>query len=138
MTISFSASGLRQTSWHDYLARFFFGGGLTILTAVMAQRYGPDVGGLFLAFPAILPASLTLLAGHQRRRKAQRGLEGSARGGRAAALDALGATFGSVGLFLFAVVAWTLFPRHSPPTVLGLATASWALSAFGVWRLRKR
>jgi hypothetical protein len=102
MKIGFTTAGLRQASWREYLVRLLFGGGLTALTSVIAQRYGPAVGGLFLAFPAILPASLTLLARHQRDRKARQRLNGTIRGGQAAALDALGAFLGSAGLFVFA------------------------------------
>jgi len=76
MRVSFTLDGIRQTSWRDYAVRFLFGGTLTAVTGVIARRYGPGVGGLFLAFPAILPASLTLLASHQRQRKAKLGLHG--------------------------------------------------------------
>jgi len=138
MRVSFTLDGIRQTSWRDYAVRFVFGGTLTAVTGVIARRYGPAVGGLFLAFPAILPASLTLLASHQRQRKAKLGLHGSIRGGQAAALDALGASFGSVGLLLFGALAWRLLPRLRPAPVLLLATAVWALCGYLVWRLRKR
>jgi hypothetical protein len=137
MKVSFTSKGIHQASWRDYAVRFLFGGGLTALTGVVAHRYGPSVGGLFLAFPAILPASLTLLASHQRERKAKLGLNGAVRGGRAAALDALGATFGGVGLLLFAVITWQLLPRYRPHVVLSLATVVWAMISYGVWRLRK-
>ena len=38
---------------------FFFGGLITAVAGVIAQRFGPIIGGLFLAFPAIFPASAT-------------------------------------------------------------------------------
>jgi hypothetical protein len=49
-------------------------------------------GGLFLAFPAIFPASATLIEQHERRRKQGTGGHGTLRGRRAAALDAAGAS----------------------------------------------
>jgi hypothetical protein len=138
MRIGFTTAGLRQASWRDYLVRFLFGGALTALTGAIARRYGPTVGGLFLAFPAILPASLTLIARHQRERKARHGLDGTIRGGLAAALDALGASLGSAGLLVFAWLAWQMLPRYRPVFAIMAATAGWALTAYLMWRLRKR
>jgi hypothetical protein len=137
MKIGFTSRGLRQASWGDYLVRFLFGGGVTALTGAIAHYYGPKVGGLFLAFPAILPASLTLLASHQRERKARLGLNGTARGGLAAALDARGGFLGSAGLLVFALIAWQLLPRYEPALVLTVATLAWATTAYLMWRLRK-
>jgi uncharacterized membrane protein len=95
------------------------------------------VGGLFLAFPAILPSSLTLVAAHQQKRKAQQGLQGAVRGGRAAALDALGAALGGVGLLFFAAITWQLLPRYPPAAVLSSATFVWACVSYALWGLRK-
>jgi hypothetical protein len=92
---------------------------------------------VFLAFPAILPASLTLLARHQRERKARLGLNGTVRGGQAAALDALGATLGSAGLLAFALIAWEWLPTQRPTLVLTAATVGWAVTAYLMWRCRK-
>ena len=75
------------------------------------------VGGLFLAFPAIFPASATLIEKHVRRRKEKAGFSRVRRGREAAALDAAGAALGSLGLAAFAVVIWLLIER-SPALVL--------------------
>lgn len=139
MKIEFTASGIRRTSWRDYTVRFLFGGGLTVLTGVIADRYGPGIGGLFLAFPAILPASLTLVARHERERKAEAGMNGVVRGGRAAALDAFGATVGCTGLLVFAILVWQLLPAsHHPVLTLLTATCAWGAIAYLVWRVRER
>jgi hypothetical protein len=76
MKVTLSVSALQDAKWRDYLVRFGFGGLITAATGMLANRYGPAVGGLFLAFPAILPASLTLVAQHERERKARRGCAG--------------------------------------------------------------
>jgi hypothetical protein len=47
-----------------------------------------SIGGLFLAFPAIFPASATLIEKHVRERKEKAGLPGARRGKEAAAFDA--------------------------------------------------
>ena len=44
-----------------------------------AEKFGPGIGGLFLAFPAIFPASATLIEKHEEQRKQVRGLQGTRR-----------------------------------------------------------
>jgi Protein of unknown function (DUF3147) len=51
--------------------RFLFGGICTVGAGLIARRYGPGIGGLFLAFPAIFPASATLIQTHEKEKKAQ-------------------------------------------------------------------
>jgi hypothetical protein len=36
------------------------GGLVTVITGIVAKNWGPVIGGLFLAFPAIFPASATI------------------------------------------------------------------------------
>jgi hypothetical protein len=98
MIVRLNPSALRQTSWYEYLIRFAIGGAMTVVAGLIASRFGPVVGGLFLAFPAIFPASATLIERHTRERKEKAGLSGARRGKEAAALDAAGATLGSFGL----------------------------------------
>jgi hypothetical protein len=57
--VKIDTSELGQSRWQDYLLRFLFGGTVTALAGVIAKRFGPGIGGLFLAFPAILPAAAT-------------------------------------------------------------------------------
>ena len=38
------------------------------------QRWGPGIGGLFLAFPAIFPASATLVEKHEKQKKNRAGI----------------------------------------------------------------
>jgi hypothetical protein len=42
---------------------------MTVVAGLIAARFGPVVGGLFLAFPAIFPATATLIEKHVRERK---------------------------------------------------------------------
>jgi hypothetical protein len=96
------------------------------------------IGGLFLAFPAIFPAGATLIEQHEVKRKREIGQDGRRRGREAAALDALGASFGAMGLAAFAVVLWRFLPEHSSWGALGLAVAAWLVVSGVLWILRKR
>ena len=71
--IRFSPSSLREGRWYEYLIRFALGGAVTVFTGIISSRYGPSVGGLFLAFPAIFCASATLIEKHEIRRKREAG-----------------------------------------------------------------
>lgn len=116
----FRASGLREGSWKEHGLRFFFGGVVSVAAALVARAYGPSVGGLFLAFPAILPASLTLAKKHD---------------GREAAIDeARGALAATAGLVAFAFAVRALSGR-SPALVLVSATLAWALVSCLLWLL---
>ena len=136
MTIQFKPSALRQTRWYEYLVRFGLGGAMTVVAGLVATRCGPVIGGLFLAFPAIFPASATLIEKHVRERKEKAGLLGARRGKEAAALDAVGAALGSFGLAAFGLVIWLMIVQ-SPGWALGLAAASWLAVAMLAWQVRR-
>jgi hypothetical protein len=97
MIVRLKFSALRETRWYEFLIRFALGGTMTVIAGLIASRFGPVVGGLFLAFPAIFPASATLIEKHAREHKQRAGLAGARRGKEAAALDAAGATLGVSG-----------------------------------------
>ena len=69
MLIRLKGSALKETKGYEYLVRFGLGGITTVLAGVIADRFGPATGGLFLAFPAIFCASATLIEKHERERK---------------------------------------------------------------------
>ncbi|MGC2637710.1 MAG: DUF3147 family protein [Acidobacteriaceae bacterium] len=130
-------AALRQTRPHEYLMRFLFGGAATVLAGLIAKKFGPGIGGLFLAFPAIFPASATLIEKHEKQRKSKIGHDGTARGRMAASIDAAGAAMATLGLCGFAIVLVVLLPRHNAALVIAAATAVWALVSVGFWELRK-
>jgi hypothetical protein len=140
MIVRFKASALLQTRWYEYVLRFALGGAMTVIAGLIAARFGPVIGGLFLAFPAIFPASATLIEKHVRERKEKAGLRGARRGKDAAALDAAGAVLGSFGLAAFGLVI-RLMIVPSPTWSLILAASAWfavAISGWVAWRWRKR
>ena len=136
MIVQFKPSVLRQTRWYEYLVRFVLGGAMTVVAGFIAARFGPVIGGLFLAFPAIFPGSATLIEKHVRERKEKAGLPGARRGKEAAALDAAGAVLGSFGLAAFGLVIWLMIVQ-SPAWALVLAAASWLAVAVLGWLVRR-
>jgi hypothetical protein len=135
--IKITTDGLRESQWYEYVVRFVFGGTVTALTGIIAKRFGPEIGGLFLAFPAILPATATLIEKHEKRKKAEAGINGTARGRAVTGVDAAGAAIGSIGLGIFAVVVWQGLPKATVGVVLTIATLAWLVTSVGVWQLRE-
>jgi hypothetical protein len=119
------SSALKRTRWYEYLVRFVFGALITAAAGLIAKKYGPGLGGLFLAFPAIFPATATLIEKHENQKKQRAGVKGMRRARAAAGVDAAGTAMGCVGLAAFALMMWTLLPNHLAWPVLGAATLLW-------------
>jgi uncharacterized membrane protein (GlpM family) len=111
-------------AWWEYAVRFVFGGIVTVIAGLIAHQYGPAVGGLFLAFPAIFPASTTLVDKHSGKEKARATTSGS--------------VIGSVGLLGFGAAVWLLAGRLPPWQVLAIALVAWLVLAFGLWGILRR
>ena len=138
MSVGIRLSALRETKWYEFAVRFAFGGLVTVAAGVIAAQFGPVVGGLFLAFPAIFPASATLAEKHECQRTEKRGLDGERRGREVASEDAEGAALGSLGLVASGGVVWWLAPRLSAWVVLVGATLAWCGVAVLAWNIRKK
>lgn len=50
MIIQFNLGALSEIRWYEYLVRFVLGGAMTVVAGLIAARFGPIIGGLFLAF----------------------------------------------------------------------------------------
>ena len=137
MRIHLSLSALRRIKAHEYLTRFALGGVLSLVSAWLGHRYGVAIGGLFLAFPAIFPASATLMEKHERQKKHRAGILDTRRGRLAAAIDARGTALGSVGSLAFAALAWRLLPKCPLSLSLSIAVAAWLVVSVAAWRLRE-
>ena len=134
--IGVKPSALKESKPHEYLMRFVFGGVCTAAAGLIAKQFGPGIGGLFLAFPAIFPASASLIESHEKRRKKDDGMDGTRRGRDAAAVDAAGAALGAIALAAFAVVVWQMLEGRNAVWVIAAATAVWAGTAMAAWWLR--
>jgi len=136
--IEVDASTVRETSWHEYAIRFVFGGLITAVAGIITKYYGASIGGLFLAFPAILPASATLIEKHEATKKEEKGVCGAESARKAASVEAAGSAMGSIGLLVFALLVWLLLPSHNPWIVLVGSTLSWFIVSLVAWHVRKR
>jgi Protein of unknown function (DUF3147) len=134
--IQVDLSALKETKPHQYAARFLFGGLCTVFAGLIAKRFGPGVGGLFLAFPAIFPAGASLIESHEKQRKAQIHSDGTNRGRVAASLDSAGASLGCIGLSGFAFVLWKGLDTHSAAITVSVAGTAWLLISYALWRIR--
>jgi hypothetical protein len=116
---------MRRAAWWEIALRFVFGGVITTAAGFVAERWGAGPGGLFLAFPAILPATLTLVKEYEGRAQA--------------ADDARGAVLGAVALAGFAATVWFAAEHHvSGLTTLALATFVWLGVSVSLWKVRYR
>ncbi len=106
---------IKKHSVGDYVTRFAFGAGISAAAAIVAAVFGAKLGGVLLAFPAIMPASLTLIEKKDGRQKA--------------AINAYAAILGSVALIAFAIVATYSFKHFSGAVALLLAGGAWLLVA---------
>ena len=110
--------GLEDKKPKDYLLRFVFGASISAGAALIGLKF-PLIGGMFLAFPAILPASLTLVERDSGRTEA--------------VIDAEGAIIGALGLLAFALVA--AFGIQSLGAVMALIAAAiaWLVVSIGTY-----
>ena len=113
------------------------GGFCTVGAGLIGKHFGPAIGGLFLAFPAIFPAGASLIESHEKENKRKVGANGQTRGPLAASIDATGATLGCIGLIVFAALAWRLLMNQSATWAITIATLAWTVTAVSLWLLRR-
>ncbi|TVT56104.1 DUF3147 family protein [Amycolatopsis rhizosphaerae] len=121
--VRFRPAALKDSRPRDWITRFGFGAGVSVVAGVVSVLAGPRVGGAFLAFPAILLASLTLVAKEE--------------GVRQARNEARGATFGTLGLLAFALVTALTVGRLPLWLVFVAAVSGWALVALGAYLIAR-
>lgn len=105
----------------DYTVRFVFGAAISLAAGLIGMKFGPIVGGVFLGFPAILPASLTLIEKKD--------------GKEQASIDSLGAVLGAVAMIAFAVLVVLTASRWGVVVTLVVALVVWLAVAFALYAL---
>jgi hypothetical protein len=107
--------------------RFSFGAAISLIAGLISFAFGAKAGGMFLAFPAILPASLTLIEKKE--------------GAEAATHDLDGTILGAAALGPFALVVGVGLRHHGAALVLPAALVIWlgaSLVAYAVVELVQR
>ena len=95
----------------DYLLRFAFGAAISLVAGIAGMLFGPKVGGVLLGFPAILPASLTLIEKKEGREQAS--------------VDSIGAVLGAVALVGFAVAVSLSVTKLGVAVSIAIALVVW-------------
>jgi hypothetical protein len=111
----FSSGKVRETTPRELIIRFVAGVLTSVASGVVTLVFGARVGGILLGFPAIMAASLTLIAQEEDITDARE--------------DARGAIVGACALTLFAAVAALTFGQLPGGVVLALSTVVWAAAA---------
>ncbi len=137
MRVSWDFGKLKMTTPREYVSRFLIGGLVAVFATLIANRFGPIPGGLFLAFPGILPPGLTLTEKHVKIKKLRAGSIGTHFARAEASIEAAGASAGSLGLIVFGLVIWKGLATHALFPELLIATAAWLIVALASWWLRK-
>ena len=110
---------LRKVQAHELLIRFAFGALISVVAGVVALVWNAKAGGMFLAFPAILPATLTLIEEKESKQEA--------------AEDDEGAVLGSVAMFSFAASSVWALAALAAGTALVAASGAWTLTALALY-----
>ncbi len=112
---SLDAGKVAEVRSRELLYRFVAGALTSVAAGALTLLFGPRVGGVFLAFPAILAASLTLIEKEEDSADAR--------------ADARGAIVGGAALTIFAVVAALTIGHVAGAIALAAAAGAWLLTA---------
>lgn len=104
-----------------YALRFAFGCGIALVSGLVGMFFGPKVGGVLLGFPAVLPASLTLVQKKE--------------GKDQASVDSIGAVLGATAMTMFAVLVSLTVKSFGPLPSIGVALIVWLVVAVGLYFL---
>jgi hypothetical protein len=105
-------------------ARAAFGAAVSLVAAIIGVVFGARIGGLFLACPAILPATLTLIEQKEGKRPAEE--------------DEHGSIAGALGLVAFAVTGALLVDRIGVVVALLGAVLAWLVVSIGAYAVAAR
>jgi hypothetical protein len=103
----------------DYVLRFGFGAGIALVAGLIGMAFGPKIGGLLLGFPAILPASLTLIQKKE--------------GKDEASIDSVGAVLGAMAMVVFALLVALTVTNLGAAFSVVLALVVWLVVAVGLY-----
>jgi len=99
--------------------RAAFGAGVSVIAALFGLAFGARIGGLFLACPAILPATLTLIEKKEGRKPAED--------------DEHGSVAGALGLVAFAGAGALLIHSFGIAVAMIGAALAWVVVSLGAY-----
>lgn len=112
-----SPQRVREVRFRELAIRFVTGALTSVVAGAVTLAFGARVGGILLAFPAILAASLTLIEQEEDSAEARE--------------DARGAVVGGLAMAVFAAIVALTIMKLNPAIALLLATVGWFVGAFG-------
>lgn len=107
----------------DYVLRFAFGAAIALVAGLLGMWLGPKFGGVFLGFPAILPASLTLIEKKDGREQA--------------AIDSEGAVLGAIAFVVYAVAVTLFVMRWGVAPTVVIALIVWTVVAIALYAIAR-
>lgn len=110
---------LKDVPRRDLYIRFAFGAAISTAASIIGLGAGSRIGGIFLAFPAILPATLTLIEKEHSVRSAEN--------------DDLGSILGAAALAVFGGLTWFLVRHDGAPIGLSAAALAWLATAVALY-----
>jgi hypothetical protein len=110
---------IRKLRPRELVIRFVIGALVSLVSGLVGLAFGMRAGGIFLASPAILAASLTLIEAQEDSPEARE--------------DARGALAGGAAMGAFAAVAALTLGHMGLVAALLLASASWLAVALGLY-----
>ncbi|MDQ6900378.1 MAG: DUF3147 family protein [Candidatus Dormibacteraeota bacterium] len=119
--VSVNWAKLKQQTWQQLLLRFAFGAGIATAASLAGDLFGQRFGGLFLAFPAILPAALTMVERQEGEGKAD--------------VDAMGAALGGLAMIGFAFIVRNSIRPLGAPWAEAAGWIVWLALALGLFVL---
>jgi hypothetical protein len=95
---------------------------MTAAAGIVAKEFGPTVGGLLLAFPAIFPAGATLVDKYEKEKKVRAGFQPGIAASTPLHWMPVVQRMGAVGLMIFALLAFKLLSGDLPAAVALLSS----------------
>ena len=117
----FQPGRIKEARFRDFAIRFAFGGTISVVAALIGAVSKEPIGGIFIAFPAIILASLTLIDKEEDREHAS--------------YNAVGAALGAVGFIACAYFIFYTLERVSVAASLGIGLLIWLVVSLGLYAL---
>jgi hypothetical protein len=117
--IALRPAKLREVRLHSLAVRFAFGAAVSLVAGLVTVLFSTRAGGVWLAFPAILPAGLTLVDHKEGRRQADRNVRGS--------------VLGALGMVAFAVAVYVMVPLLGGLAAVLVALLLWLVVTLGLY-----